>query len=104
MSAFDTFIHVPDESKHSENALLTHSLSTLFSSTSVLFSCTPLCGVIYNRKGKFVEAALLSELEFKHQVTMARGREGGREVREGGMSCQGVQRTGSGMKGGEGEV
>ena len=26
---------------HSKNALLTHILSTLFSSTSVLFSCTP---------------------------------------------------------------
>ena len=26
---------------HSENALLTHILSTLFSSTSVIFSCTP---------------------------------------------------------------
>ena len=26
---------------HSENALLTHILSTLFSSTSVLFSCAP---------------------------------------------------------------
>ena len=30
-----------------------------------------------------MEVALLSELEFKHQVTMARG-EGGRAVREGG--------------------
>ena len=53
-----------------------------------------------------MEVALLSELEFKHQVTTAGGR-GGREAGEGGMRalrCRGVQRTGSGMEGGEGEV
>ena len=53
-----------------------------------------------------VEVALLSELEFKHQVTTAWGG-GGREAGEGGMrrlGCRGVQRTGSGMEGGEGEV
>ena len=50
-----------------------------------------------------MEVALLSELEFKHQVTTAGGGGGG----EGGMRalrCRGVQRTGSGMEGGEGEV
>ena len=53
-----------------------------------------------------MEVALLSELEFKHQVTTARG-EGGRRGRGGVMRalrCRGVQRTGSGMEGGEGEV
>ena len=52
-----------------------------------------------------VEVALLSELEFKYQMTTARG--GGREAGEGGMRalrCRGVQRTGSRMEGGEGEV
>jgi len=33
---------------HSKNALLTHTLSTLFSSTSVLFSCTPFGTVSIN--------------------------------------------------------
>ena len=46
-----------------------------------------------------MEVALLSELEFKHQVTTARGEAGMRALR-----CRGVQRTGSGMEGGEGEV
>jgi len=32
---------------HSKNALITHILSTLFSSTSVLFSCTPFGTNIY---------------------------------------------------------
>ena len=51
-----------------------------------------------------VEVALLSELEFKHQVTMAgRGGEAG-EVGRRAPGCRGVQRTGSGMEGGEGEV
>ena len=55
--------------------------------------------------GYNVEVALLSELEYKHQVTTAMG--GGREAGEGGMRtlrCRGVQRTGSGMEGGQGEV
>ena len=57
-----------------------------------------------------MEVVLLSELEFKHQVTMARGEGGGgggRGAGEGGMRalrCRGVQRTGSGIEGGEGEV
>ena len=46
-----------------------------------------------------MEVALLSELEFKHQVTTARGEGVMRALR-----CRGVQRTGSGMEGGEGEV
>ena len=55
----------------------------------------PAAGVIMTN----VEVALLSELEFKHQVTTARGEGGMRALR-----CRGVQRTGSGMEGGEGEV
>ena len=54
-----------------------------------------------------MEVALLSELEFKHQVTTAGGGGGGREAGEGGMRAlrfRGVQRTGSWMEGGEGEV
>ena len=50
-----------------------------------------------------MEVALLSELEFKHQVTTAR-REGGREGCMGALRCLGVQRTGSRREGGEGEV
>ena len=42
-----------------------------------------------------MEVALLSELEFKHQVTTAR-REGGMRA----LRCRGVQRTGNGMEGG----
>ena len=44
-SLVDDFIHV-----HSENALLTHILSTLFSSTSVLFSCTPFGAMSFSRE------------------------------------------------------
>ena len=51
-----------------------------------------------------MEVALLSELEFKHQVTTARGEGGGREVGMRALKCRGVRRTGSGMEGGEGEV
>ena len=51
-----------------------------------------------------VEVALLSELEFKHQVTTARGREGGGAWGMRALRWRGVQRTGSGMEGGEGEV
>ena len=46
-----------------------------------------------------MEVALLSELEFKHHVTTATGEGGMRALR-----CRDVQRTGSGMEGGEGEV
>ena len=50
-----------------------------------------------------MEVALVYELEFKHQVTMAREEEGrqgrGRGVRALGCGC--VQRTGSEMVGGE---
>ena len=35
---------------HSKNALLTHILSTLFSSTSVLFSCTPFGAMSFSRE------------------------------------------------------
>ena len=49
-----------------------------------------------------MEVALLSELEFKHQVTTARGEGGQAGMRA--LRCRGVQRTGSGMEGGEGEV
>ena len=52
-----------------------------------------------------MEVALLSELEFKHQMTRAWGWEGGGV---GGcmraLRCRGVLRTGSGMEGGKGEV
>ena len=51
-----------------------------------------------------VEVALLSELEFKQQVTTARGREGGGTWGMRALRWRGVQRTGSGMEGGEGEV
>ena len=47
-----------------------------------------------------MEVALVYELEFKHQVTMARGEEG-RQGRGGGMRalrCGCVLRTGSGME------
>ena len=54
--------------------------------------------------GMKVEVALLSELEFKHQVTTAGGREGGGVGGMRALRCRGVQRTGSGMEGGEGEV
>ena len=53
---------------------------------------------------KYVEVALSSELEFKHQVDTARGEGGGVEGGMRALRCLGVQRTGSGMEGGEGEV
>ena len=56
------------------------------------------------KERKKVEVALLSELEFKHQVTTARGREGGGAWGMRALRWRGVQRTGSGMEGGEGEV
>ena len=51
-----------------------------------------------------VEAALLSELEFKHQLTTAGGGRGGREGRMRAPRCRGVQKTGNGMERREGEV